>query len=272
MHFGVARQFSGEEKVAMPDHELNNPDVRHHLLLARLLSGEQLVAAALADELNVSPDTIRRDLMTLENRGVAKRVRGGAVPVSPPAKPFAVRLREIEPGIEKLADVAASLIGNAATVFLDGGTVLLAVASRLNTGFQGLVITPAPAIALAAQSRGASVFLIGGTLSASGGLATGGAAERAAERCAADLCLLGACGLHPSFGLSADDSGEAGIKRAMALASTTVIVVTDAAKLTRRARHRVLDIDEIDQVVTDDNADAGALSAMRKANVVVHHG
>ena len=72
-----------QETVAMPDHELNNPDVRHHLLLARLLSGEQLVAAALADELNVSPDTIRRDLMALENSGVAKRVRGGAVPLEP---------------------------------------------------------------------------------------------------------------------------------------------------------------------------------------------
>ena len=255
----------------MPNHELNNPDVRHHLLLERLHSGEQLVAAALADEFKVSADTIRRDLMTLESSGVAKRVRGGAVPVSLPAKPFAVRQREIEPVVEQLANVAASLINKHATVFLDGGTALHAVASRLNTSFQGLVITPAPAIALAAQARGVSVYLIGGALSISGGIATGGAAQSAAENCAADVCVLGACGLHPSFGLSADDSGEAGIKRTMALASSAVIVVTDSKKLTRRARHRVLELDEIDQVVTDSDANADALTAIRNANVVVHH-
>lgn len=252
--------------------ELNNPDVRHDLLLARLRIGDRLVAAALADELNVSPDTIRRDLIALERSGAARRVRGGAVPVSSPAKPFAVRRHEIEPGIEQLAEAAVALIDNDVTVFLDGGNVLHAVACRLSTEFRGLVITPAPAIALAAQARGASVYLIGGMLCASGGIATGGAAERAATECAADLCVLGACGMHPSFGLSADDSGEAGIKRAMALASTGVVVVTGAAKLTRRARHRVLAIDEIDHLVTDVNADANVLSAIREANVVVHHG
>ncbi len=73
-------------------------------------------------------------------------------------------------------------------------------------------------------------------------------------------------------GDDADDSGEAGIKRAMALASTAVVVVTGAARLTRRARHRVLAIDEIDPLVTDVNADANVLAAIRAANLVVHHG
>lgn len=257
--------------LTMSTVELNNPEVRYELLLARLRSGDRLVAAALADQLNVSLDTIRRDLISLERSGAARRVRGGAVPVSQPARPFAVRRHEAEPGIEQLAAAAAVLIDDDATVFLDGGSVLHAVACRLSTEFRGLVITPAPAIALAVQARGASVYLIGGMLCAYGGIATGGAAERAASECAADLCVLGACGLHPSFGLGADDSGEAGIKRAMALASTVVVVVTGAAKLTRRARHRVLAIDEIDQVVTDLDADAEVLAAIRDAGAVVHH-
>lgn len=261
-----------QNKCAVSTIELNNPDVRHDLLLARLSSGDRLIAAALADELNVSPDTIRRDLISLERSGAARRVRGGAVPVSLPAKPYAVRRHEIEPGIAQLAEAAAALIDNNATVFLDGGNVLHAVACRLSTEFRGLVITPAPAIALAVQARGVSVYLIGGALCANGGIATGGTAERAAAECAADLCVLGACGMHPSFGLSADDSGEAGIKRAMALASTEVVVVTGSAKLTRRARHRVLSIDEIDQLVTDVNVDADVLATVRDANVVVHHG
>lgn len=58
----------------------------------------------------------------------------------------------------------------------------------------------------------------------------------------------------------------------MRLASTAVLVVTGAAKLTRRARHRVLAIDEIDPLVTDVKADANVLAAIRAANLVVHHG
>ena len=255
----------------MSDQELNNPDVRHDQLLARLHGGKQLVAIALVEEFNVSADTNRRDLMTLENSGVAKRVRGGAVPVSPPAKPFAIRQQETEPEVEQLADFASSLISKHATIFLDGGTALHAVGSRLDASFKGLIITPAPAIAGAAQARGMAIYLIGGTLSASDGISTGSAAESAAKQCAADLCVLGACGLHSSFGLGADDLGEAGIKRTMALASNSVIVVTASAKLSRRARHRVLEIDEIDQVVTDSHANAESINAIREASVVVHY-
>ena len=255
----------------MSELELNNPDVRQNQLLARLRKEKQLVATTLAEEFNVSPDTIRRDLMTLESSGVAKRVRGGAVPVSAPAEPFAVRQQQVEPVIEQLADYTIPLISDHATVFLDGGTALHAIASRLDTNYEGLIITPAPAIAIAAQARGVAVYLIGGSLSATGGIATGSAAENAAKQCAADLCVLGACGLHPSFGLSADDLGEAGIKRTMASASNAVIVVTDSVKLTRRARHRVLEIDEIDQVVTNSDANTKSITAIRDANVVVHH-
>ncbi|ASJ76717.1 DeoR/GlpR family DNA-binding transcription regulator [Granulosicoccus antarcticus] len=251
--------------------ELNNPDVRQELLLARIHSGERLVAAVLAKELNVSPDTIRRDLIELERNGSARRVRGGAVPVSQPVKSFELRRQEVEPGIEQLAARAASLIDDSSTVFLDGGTMLHAVACQISTNFRGLVITPAPAIALAVQARGASVYLIGGTLCASGGIATGAQAVRMVSDCAADLCLLGACGMHPSFGLSADDAEEASIKRAMALVSSHVVVVTGSAKLARRARHRVLAIEEMDQLITDAEADADLLAAIRKASVEVLH-
>jgi len=248
--------------------DLNNPDTRHELLRSRLSSGSPLVAASLSEELGVSIDTVRRDLIALEREGVVRRVRGGAVPLAPPTSPYAQRSRSPDDAIGPLADAAVGLLGREATVFLDGGTTLVALAERLPSGFGGVVFTPAPAVALAASARGATVYLIGGALSPDGAIATGGDAERTIGTCGADLCVLGACGLWPPFGLGAEDAGEAGVKRAMAAASARVAVVAGAAKLARRARHLVLRPEGIDVLVTD--ANAKATRRYREADVEIH--
>ncbi|SDW42923.1 DeoR C terminal sensor domain-containing protein [Roseicitreum antarcticum] len=144
-----------------------------------------------------------------------------------------------------------------------------AVASRLSPEFSGLIVTPAPSVALAALARGAHVHLIGGSLCPEGAMATGGDAERFIGTIAADLCLLGACGLWPDFGLSAEDAGEAGVKRAMAHASARAVVVASAAKLMRRGRHLVLDLDEIDGIVTD--ASSAQMAPFLEAEIEVIH-
>lgn len=249
--------------------DLNNPDTRQSALLARLENGP-LVAASLADELDVSLDTIRRDLIALERSGHLRRVRGGAVPVpvAPPMAPFAERVAEPDDALAALAHAAVRLVPERATLLVDGGTTTAAVASRLPEGFAGLVVTPAPAVALAASARGARVHLIGGALCADGAIAVGGATERAIADCAADLAILAPCGLHPAFGLAADDAGEAGVKRAMAAAAERTMVVAGAGKLERRARHRALALDAIDVLVTD--APDDALAPFREAGADVH--
>lgn len=232
-------------------YDLNNPDTRQAALRGRLKEGSPLVATALADELGISIHTIRRDLIALEREGLVRRVRGGAMPVTGPAPSYHVRADQPDEALVPLAMAAVDLIPNEGTIFMDAGTTMNMVASRLPPEFRGLIVTPAPSVALAALARGTHVHLIGGPLCPEGAMATGGDAERFVGTIAADLCFLGACGLWPDFGLSAEDAGEAGVKRAMAHASARAVVVASAAKLMRRGRHRVLELDEIDGIVTD---------------------
>jgi len=230
---------------------LNNPELRQDVLRQRLDTGTPLVVADLAAELGISIDTVRRDLIALEQQGQLRRVRGGAVPTSSRMPNYFARASAPDPSIEALADTAVKLIEDGSTVFLDAGTTMNIVATRISHDFNGLIITPAPSVALAALSKGIRVHMIGGSLCPEGAMATGGVAETAVRDCAADLCLLGACGLWPEFGLSAEDAGEAGVKRAMASASARVAVVASAEKLQRRGRHRVLFLDEIDTLISD---------------------
>lgn len=249
--------------------DLNNPDTRESALRERLSAGDTLIVAALAEELGISVHTIRRDLIALEQKGLVRRVRGGAVPITDPSPDYLSRIQEENGAVKPIADRAAALIPSGGTVFIDAGTTMDAVAKQLPRSFRGLIVTPAPSVALLAMERGASVHLIGGSLCPSGAMTTGGEAERAISDVAGDMCLLGACGLWPAFGLSAEDGGEAGVKRAMARAATRAVVVTSAAKFDRRGNHRVLSPEEIDTIVTD--ADAKTTEPFTDAGVEIIH-
>lgn len=249
---------------------LNNPQIRQDRLRERLDQGAPLVVAALADELGISIDTVRRDLIALEERGFVRRVRGGAVPVTAPMPNYMTRVGAPDPVLDVLAERAVGLLKGRETVFIDAGTTMNAVATHLPVGFGGLIVTAAPSVALLALSRGAQVYLIGGTLCTEGAMATGGATEKAVGDLAADICFLGACGLWPDFGLSAEDAGEAGVKRAMALASSRAVVVTAAGKFAQLGRHRVLALEEIDAIVTD--AKDADLAAYHAAGVELLNG
>ncbi|WP_157937580.1 DeoR/GlpR family DNA-binding transcription regulator [Oceaniglobus roseus] len=248
--------------------DLNSPDTRQMQLQARLSRGQPLNAAHIALEFEVSPDTVRRDLIALERAGQARRVRGGAVPVARPAAPLEERLEtEVPPG---LVAAALSVIGDAPTLLLDGGTTVLALAEALPPDPGRLVVTPAPRVALACQRRGIEVVLLGGTLSPRGGIATGPGTEDQLTGIAADIAVLGACGLEAEFGLGADDLAEAGVKRVMAQAAVRTMVLTGEGKVGRRARHRVIGCDQFADLVTD--APEARTAAFAAAGVRVHHG
>ncbi|MEP2640717.1 DeoR/GlpR family DNA-binding transcription regulator [Roseobacter sp.] len=249
--------------------DLNNPDTRQAALRARLTHDAPLVASALAQEWGISVHTIRRDLIALEREGLVRRIRGGAMPVTGPAPSYHIRAHSPDAALIPLAISAAGLVPPEGTVFIDAGTTMTAVAARLPASFRGLIVTPAPSVALAALAQGAQVHMLGGALCPEGAMATGGDTERAIGTIAADLCVLGACGLWPDFGLSAEDAGEAGVKRAMARAASQVTVVASAAKLKRRGRHRVIPPADITTIVTD--ASPNAMASFADAGIEIVH-
>ncbi len=230
---------------------LNTPETRQQRLRERAADGEALVLTQLAAEFDVSVDTIRRDLLALEAEGCVSRVRGGALPVEQPSVPVMERLESGRVTGERLAQAALPMVEDGMVLMLDGGTSVLQLARALPHLPRALIVTPAPAVALETLSRGTETILVGGRLSRFGGLAVGQAALTAITDIAADLCFLGACGIEAGFGLSADDPDEAAVRQAMSATSARSAVLTGAAKVGRRARHRVRPCDELDLLITD---------------------
>lgn len=233
---------------------LNVPETRQQQLLAKLAIGEQLIAQDLAVEFEVSLDTIRRDIIALEQQGKAQRVRGGAVATAPASPPLQYRVPGQSPSIDAIADRALSLINHADTLLLDGGATVLALAERLQPKPRLLVMTPSPWVAVACQKNGVEVFMLGGQLGVRGGVNVGDTALLAASNLYADIAVLGVCGLDAEFGLSADDLQEAHLKHAMSRTAKSTLVLASREKIGRRARHRAVANEDIDCLITDAEA------------------
>lgn len=232
--------------------------MRQEALRTRLERGSPLSLVTAAQEFGVSIDSIRRDLKALEEQGFARCIRGGALPVARPLRPTLERMAATGELAERLADAALPLIQDGMVMALDGGTTVLALAERLPPLPQSLVVTPAPAVALATLAAGIPTQLVGGRISAAGAICVGPDTVAALSGVAVDIAFLGVCGLETGFGLSADDADESHTKRALIAASHRSVALTGADKLGRRARHRVVTCDALNMLITDAGASATA--------------
>jgi DeoR/GlpR family transcriptional regulator of sugar metabolism len=225
---------------------------RREHLLALLETERKVVAKDVALALGVSEDSIRRDLRELADAGLCIRVYGGALPVPPADAPEGRRRAIATDSKERVAKSAITLIRPGATVALDAGTTALAMARMLPYGADLTVLTPSPAVALAALEHSrATVVMIGGELRRHSAVAGGGLALEAVARLAADVFFLGVTGLDPVHGLTTGQLDDAVTKRAIAARAAETIVLASSEKVGAVSRFPVLGLDEIDGVVFD---------------------
>jgi DeoR/GlpR family transcriptional regulator of sugar metabolism len=230
-------------------------------LLALLDREGRVVAKAVADELDVSEDAIRRDLRELAEERKLLRVYGGALPLPASEPPVRERTALATASKERVARAAVATIRPGSTIILDAGTTTLAMARILPSGAGLTVITPSPAIALAVvEHSDARVIMIGGELSRHSLVAGGGLAMEAIQHLAADTFFLGATGIDPERGLTTGELDDAVTKRALASRCTETVALASEEKIGAVARYPVLALDAVTAIITDPS-DANPLIA-----------
>lgn len=243
---------------------------RHSLLLNRLAEEGKIVAKEIAAELELSADSVRRDLRELAAAGLCQRVYGGALPISPAIMDYDARTSVQPDSKNRVARRAARLIDPGSTVILDGGTTTLAVVRALAPSLLCTIITHSPTIAAAlVPHAGIDVFLLGGRLFKHSAVTCGAAAVEAAQSISADLFLLGVTGVHSSEGLTTGDADEAAMKRALAGRAADTYVLASDEKIGVASRYRVLPLEEIAGIVTDRRQQDQTLSELRKNGISI---
>ncbi len=243
---------------------------RRRSIVQTLQRDGKVLASELSKTMNVSEDTIRRDLRELATSGVLQRVHGGALPLTPTTASFTVRQQQAPEAKAAIAQAAVQFIRQGQVIILDGGTTPLQVAQHLPHDLRATVITHSPPVALAlAEYPEIEVILIGGKLYKHELVTTGAATVEAFRNIRADLCFLGIGSLHPEVGISTLDLEEAYVKRAMIASAAEVVALTSAEKLGTAAPYIVGPISDLTHLVTERSVPAEVLAPYRASGITI---
>ena len=225
--------------------------------MARLVAERgRLSVATLAGEYDVTTETIRRDLSSLERLGLVRRVHGGAVPAHalPAIEPaLGDRDRAHAEAKDRIADAAVALLPrDGASVLLDAGSTTGRLAARVPPGHRLRVWTHAvPLAARLTGVPGIELHLLPGVVRATTQAAVGPDTVEILGRLRADVAFLGTNGISLLHGLSTPDVEEAATKRALVGAARQVVVLADASKIGEESTVRFATLAQVDVLVTD---------------------
>jgi len=223
---------------------------RLDFIIKRLQSNQYVKLGELSEALQVSSDTIRRDIEFLATNGLLTKVRGGAIPHSPNAPSFKERIHVSEDEKGVIARKALSLIGPGDTILLDGGTTTYALASLLN-GPLTVITNNIPAAALLAGRKDMEIIIPGGRVLPDSQITSGADAIRLLQQLHVSTCFIGVCSLHHEIGVSSIDYFESEMKRAMINCSDKIVAVGSHDKIGTAEPYKICEIDVLDSIITE---------------------
>lgn len=243
--------------------EQRRAEILRHLRHEQVLSYHQLT-----ELLGVSHMTIRRDIATLEKQGTVEATPGGAK--------LATRLLREPDRTEKagtdlaakiaMARVAAAMVADSMTIYLDAGTTIQAVRPFLD-GVRDLTVVSNDLATVADFCDHPNVDLIclGGRVETANRSTAGRLAALALGELSLDLAFLSSSSWDVKHGVTTPVEAKVVVKRAALAAATTSVLVAGSAKYGRFARYRALRLDEIDTIVTDEGLDDEAAEQIAAA-------
>jgi DeoR family glycerol-3-phosphate regulon repressor len=248
------------------------PTQRRQAILAQVRERATVSAEDLSRQFGVSVETIRRDLRSLQQRGLLERVYGGATRPSGRSSEgsFAARSARHIDRKRAIAALASSLVESGDTVVIDVGTTALEVARALPAGFRGRVLTNSVPAAMELSARSdVELLLCGGQVRAGDGACAGAHAEAFFGEFYADRAFLGSGGVHPQAGLTDYYPAEVAVRRTIIDHTAMTYVLADSSKLGEIAVHRVCTLDRLTAVLTDDAENSAAFAALAAADLTL---
>jgi len=251
------------------------PEERRNRILARLALQQEVSVNDLADDLQVSRETIRRDLGRLAEHGLVRKVHGGALNVPAALEP-PLHSRESVHRAEKriIARLAAPLFKPGDTLFIDAGTTTTAFAKELTQIRDLTVITNSTDIArlIGLEKNGSKVQVLGGEYCSEVAETRGPYVLEQIVQFQPDHAVRTVGAVDRRQGVFDFNMEEAAIARAMVRQARVTTVLADSSKLDRSALIKVCELRQISRLVTDRKPEPDFLSAMQNAAVQVIHG
>lgn len=253
---------------------------RHTLILERLRQNGTVYTSQLVKEFQVSSETIRKDLDSLEKEGRLVRVHGGAVPAARPAaaekdtdeppSDLSFHVRNAQNIQEKtaIAQYAASLVQENQVIALDYGSTSQILASTLRERFHALtIITNSVRNALIlTENTGFTTILTGGILSKDEYSLVNDFAP-ITDHLHIDVFFMTVTGIDPSVGLTDLRLNEVKTQNQLRRSSDRTIVLADHSKFGKSSLARICSLREVDRIISDKGLSEKTAQAIRQGGV-----
>lgn len=244
--------------------------------IVRILQSTPIVStAALVSYLNVSKETVRKDLQALEQEGVIALVRGGASLVKKTPSPIPHQQRQEFHRVEKMqvAHAACGLVCEGESLLLESGTTAEAFCRELLKDLSLLkTLTIVTNSLYIAQMFGMGelvdrLFLLGGWIRPSEGASHGAFIDECLDKLLLDKAFLGGAALDDRLNLSAYFAEDMIFQQKAICRARTVVLLLEKGKYPSSGIYFVDDLSSVDYLVTDAELDDGKLAALKEKHV-----
>jgi DeoR/GlpR family transcriptional regulator of sugar metabolism len=245
---------------------------RRNYIRRKLITHGSVRVGELVQELEVSEETIRRDLQQLEADGLVKKNYGGAILVRSvdafPVPPVTQRQSLYRDEKEAIGRAAARLAEEGQIIILDAGTTMLSVATHLRSVDNLTIVTNGINVAdECSLNQTSTVYVAGGKLVKNSMSLIGPQTKSELLHYDAHFAFLGTSGVSLRKGFTSSDLYEAEVKRTMVAAADKVVIVADHSKFGRQGLLSFATFEEVDYLITSDRVDEKELKEIEKVGV-----
>lgn len=245
---------------------------RHKVILEQLEGSQKVNFGQLEKLLGVSYDSIRRDVIELEDKGLLTKVHGGIV-----ANSYIAALNEKNDKflgskeLEVVVEKSIPFIQAHQMILMDGGITNFHIASQIPKDLECTVITNSPPLVVALNDHPmVSVIMLGGTYFKKYQITKGAEVMRQLESFRPSLYFMGVNGIHPEKGLTVRNYEESLLKRKMAEISDSVISCSIDEKLDHAESYKVLEAKDLDYLVTNLKPNSTRLKALAEIPIRIY--
>lgn len=225
---------------------------RQAYILHQVNLHNKVLSASLCNEINVSEDTIRRDLQELADKGKIIKVHGGALSHSFNEVYYLTNGVYSQDQKKVIAQKAASLIQNGMFILTSGGTTVIELGRALPPNLRATFMSGSiPAVLEYMQHPTIDVIMIGDRVSKNSKITIGAEAISKIREIKADYCILGTNAIDIRHGITDNDWDIVQLKKAMVESARKVVCLTISEKINTVQPIHICNVKDIDILITE---------------------
>ena len=243
-------------------------EVRQQTILNEVELHNRVLLTDIAETLDVSIDTVRRDVKELDAEHKLRKVHGGAISLGFTTN--SARNTNIYALDQKMmiAEKASTLLKHGSVIFIDGGTTCLELARLIPENLEITCFTLSLPVAMELTRKSNVVIIfIGGQISKDAQISIGANAIHNLSEIKVDYSFIGTGYVDSTYGLTEFDWDIVQLKKAVIKAAKRTVLLCISEKLNSQHRYKTCDITAIDTIITELSSEDQLLKSFKNHDI-----